>query len=152
MDVFDKLIKNHEVHVASTVIDEVKFFKKADKKHSINLRQQYVENGLIKENNAISDEIEKILKKLPPLSHDTIDAGELESLAILVKEENLTFCSCDAAAIRALPFLDLSERGISAESLLKSSGLRQSKLKDKHTDQYFQANLKIGQENKIYNF
>jgi hypothetical protein len=76
----------------------------------------------------------------------------LESLAILAREEALIFCSCDAAAIRALPLLNLSDRGISVESLLKSSGLQRSDLKDRHTDQYFMNNLAIGQENKIYLF
>ncbi len=152
LDVFDRLANSHEIFAASTVIDEVRFFKRSDEKHSVDLQQQYVSNGIVKELSASPDEIKEVLTKLPAINHENIDPGELESLAILSREEGLIFCSCDAAAIRALPFLDLSDRGISVESLLKSSGLQRSGLKDRHTDQYFKGNLAIGQENKIYLF
>ena len=152
LDVFDKLAKNHEIFAASTVIEEVKYFKKSADKHPINLRQQYVEPGLIKELSSSPDEVKEVLGKLAIINHESIDPGELESLAILMREEELIFCSCDAAAIRALPFLELSDRGISVESLLKSSGLQRSDLKERHSEQYFKNNLAIGQENKIYIF
>jgi hypothetical protein len=130
LDVFDRLANSHEIFAASTVIDEVRFFKRSDGKHSVDLQQQYVSNGRVKELSASPDEIKEVLTKLPAINHENIDPGELESLAILSREEDLIFCSCDAAAIRALPFLDLSDRGISVESLLKSSGLQRSGLKD----------------------
>ena len=152
LDVFDRLAGSHEIFAASTVIDEVRFFKRSDEKHPVDLQQQYVSSGLVKELSASPDEIKEVLTKLPAINHENIDPGELESLAILSREEGLIFCSCDAAAIRALPFLDLSDKGISVESLLKSSGLQRSDLKDRHTDKYFKGNLAIGQENKIYLF
>ena len=152
LDVFDRLASSHEIFAASTVIDEVRFFKRSDEKHPVDLQQQYVSSGLVIELSASPDEIKEVLTKLPAINHENIDPGELESLAILSREEGLIFCSCDAAAIRALPFLDHSDRGISVESLLKSSGLQRSGLKDRHTDQYFKSNLAIGQENKIYLF
>jgi hypothetical protein len=62
----------------------------------------------------------------------------------------LFFCTCDAAAIRTLPHLDISERGISAEKLLKQSGLLKPGLKDRHTEKYFKSNIAVGQEQKIY--
>ena len=88
----------------------------------------------------------------PGLRREGIDLGELESLAVLQKESSLTFCSCDAAAIRPLPFMDCSERGISAERLLKLSGISSSRIKDRHKEDYFQNNLGIGKELKIQNF
>jgi len=115
----------------------------------------YVDSGRIKELSASIKEIqEEILPKLPSIKQNTIHAGELESLAVLVREEELTFCSCDAAAIRVLPFLDLSERGISAEQLLQKSGLalNPKRLSDKHTEDFFKNNLGIGQEEKVFNF
>jgi len=152
LDVFDRLANSHEIFAATTVIDEVRFFKSNDEKHPVDLQQKYVSSGLVKELSASPDEIKEVLTKLPAINHENIDPGELESLAILSREEGLIFCSCDAAAIRALPFLDLSDRVISVESLLKSSGLQRSDLKDRHTDKYFKGNLAIGQENKIYLF
>lgn len=152
LDVFDKLAKSHEVNVASTVIEEVKSYKRSGTKQPINFRLQYVESGLVKECSASPDEIKTILDKIPAHSHETIDPGELESLTVLAREEELTFCSCDAAVIRTLPILDLSNKGISVEGLLKLSGLQRSDLKERHTDQYFKNNLAIGQEAKIYLF
>jgi hypothetical protein len=56
------------------------------------------------------------------------------------------------ASIKILPLLNLSEAGISAEKLLETSGLSRSDLQPKHTEEYFKANLEIGQREKIYNF
>lgn len=148
----DSLVKNHKVFAASTVIEEVKFFKRNHEKVSIDFRKHYVANGLLNELSASIDEIAGILDQIPDNARDTIDAGELESLAILIKEESLIFCSCDSAVIRILPILNISERGISVEKLLKSSGLQSSDLKERHTEHYFQNNLAIGKKNKIYSF
>ncbi len=152
LSLFDKLIRNHKVFAGSTVIGEVKSFKRSNERQSIDLRQNYIENGFIKELSASAEEIKKVLSKLPKNNRDAIHAGELESLAILVREDNLNFCSCDATAIRTLPLLGLSDRGISVEKLLKLSGLTQSSLKERHTEKYFKNNLAIGQQEKTYYF
>lgn len=152
MGIFDKLVKTHDISVCSTVIDEVKFYSKGDKKEAINFREEYVDSGLIKEFSSSLEELDDILCRLTPNQLETLHSGELESLAILAREEKMTFCCCDAATIRALPFLDLSERGISVEGLLKRAGLLKSKLKDSHTDEYFKNNLGIGKRDMIYNF
>jgi hypothetical protein len=70
----------------------------------------------------VTSETREILLELPQIFGDTLDAGELESLAIPYGEKDLIFCSCDAAAIPRLPFLDLSDQGISAEKLMKDPG------------------------------
>ena len=146
LGIFDKLIiNNNKVFVGSIVIGEVKSFKRSNERQSIDLRQKYIEKGLIKEHSASAEEIKKVLSKLPKNNRDTIHAGELESLAILVREHNLIFCSCDATAIRTLPILGLSDRGISVEKLLKVSGLTQSSLKERHTEEYFKNKNKVKQ-------
>jgi hypothetical protein len=152
LDVLDALAAHHEVFASSTVIDEIKFFRRGDKKYGINFRRHYIVSNIIKELSATPDETKETLLKLPQIFRDTLDAGELESLAILSRRRDLIFCSCDAAAIRTLPFLDLSDRGISAEKLMKDSGLPRKGLKPNHTDEYFISNLKKGQEEKIYSF
>ena len=45
IDVFDRLVTMHELHVASTVVDEVKFFRRGGQKFQINFRQQCVTWG-----------------------------------------------------------------------------------------------------------
>lgn len=149
IDVLDKLVRNHKIYSASSVINEVKFFRKGKTKTEIDFRKQYVESGLVEE--LSSSSLDQLISNLPPIFLDTLHPGELESLGILLEQKELIFCCCDAATIRALPFLDLSERGICAEELLKSSGLLKPGLKTRHTKSYFKENLEIGKRDKIYN-
>lgn len=151
-DLLDKLLKTHEIYAASSVIEEVKFFKKNGVKNSVAFREQYIEKGLIKEISATPNEVSSLLGMLPEISCFSIHPGEIESLAILIRETKLFFCTCDAAAIRTLPHLDISERGISAEKLLKQSGLFKPGLKERHMEEYFQSNISFGREQKVYGF
>ena len=150
MGVFDKLADLHEIHTASSVIDEVQYYWKEGRKVLVDFRNQYIQTGLVEELSASADEIRNVLSQLPPLKQDALDPGELESLAVLVRDHDLIFCSRDAAAIRAMPFLDVTERGISVEFLLRSSGLQIKDLKDYHTDEYLKSNLSIGQMDKLF--
>lgn len=151
-DVLDNLVRNNEVYVSSSVIEEITHFYKEGIKYPVDFKMAYIQNESIKEISATSDDIVQLIKLIPPILHPRIHAGELESLAILLNRTDLIFCSCDAAPISILPILDLSERGISAERLLRESGLTVNKLQDRHTEKYFKNNLAIGQENKIYFF
>jgi hypothetical protein len=153
IDVFDKLAGLHELHVASSVICEVKYYHRNGKKISVDFRKQYIDAGLVIESTASVDEIQDILKLLPSLKREAIHAGEIESLAILVGEESLTLCTFDAAAIRTLPFLSVTERAISAERLLSASGLTLSsghKLDVRLSETYFKNNIDIGKKDFIY--
>lgn len=152
LDILAKLVKIHEVYAASSVIEEVKYFKRRGKKYPVFFREDYIKTGLIREFSASPEEASALLSKFPRISHFTLHSGEIESLAGLIRENSLIFCTCDAATIRTLPFLDLEERGISAEELLKQSGLFRPGLHDRHTEIYFRANIAIGKEQKIYQF
>ena len=157
LEIFDKLVSMHEIHVSTTVIREVQFFYKNgqrsnDNKVFVNFRSQYVGPGRVTETDATSDEVKAVVNQLPPLKRKAIDPGELESLAVLVREESLTMCSFDVAAIKALPFLQVADRAISAEQLLKSSGFTLSpgdKLDPRLTESYFRNNLSQGQKDFI---
>ncbi len=149
LEIFDKLAALHEISAASTVIDEVKFYVKHGVKVPIPFRGKYVDTGTVREVSAEPEELAEALNRVPEDQRSVIHGGELESMAVLVRRDDLVFCSCDAATIRTLPFLDLSERGISAERLLKTSGLTQSSFEDRHTEAYFKSNLDIGKKNKL---
>jgi len=153
LDLFDALVARHEVYVATTVIGEVKSYKKGEDYQIINFRAEYIDTNKVKEKSATIEEIDtEVFSKLPPIWRQTLHVGELESLAILKTEEDFTICSCDAATIRALPFVDASERGISVESLIRTSGLKTVTLDAKHTDGYFKTNLEQGKTRWIQNF
>lgn len=153
IDIFENLAELHKLHIASSVIGEVKFYYRNNKKIPIDFRNEYIDTGLVVESTASITEIQNILSLLPPSKLETIHIGELESLAILIREETLIFCTFDAAAIRALPFLNVTDRGISAEKLLKESGLALSsghKIDAKLSDAYFKSNLDEGKKDFIY--
>lgn len=152
LDVFDQLAGKHELHVASTVTNEVKYYRRKGRKISVNFRQTYITSGRVFEVEATVEEMQDVMRRLPPLKQQALHAGEIESLAILVKHGELTLSTFDAAAIRALPFLDASSRAISAERLLQLSGLTLSpshKLDVRLSEEYFRNNLEHGQREFI---
>ncbi|MHB8057040.1 MAG: hypothetical protein ACYDHC_04000 [Desulfuromonadaceae bacterium] len=153
IDVFDKLVAMHELHVASTVVDEVKFFRRGGQKFQVNFRQQYIETSRVIETTATPEEMQDVLRRLPPLRQQAVHAGEIESLAVLVRQEDLTLCTFDSAAIKTLPFLDVTERAVSAERLLQTSGLTLSpgfKLDPRLSEEYFRSNIEQGLREFIY--
>ena len=153
IDVFDKLVGMHSLHVASTVVDEVKYYRRAGQKFQVNFRQQYIESGQIAENTATPQKMLEILSRLPPLRQQGIHAGEIESLAVLLEQEDLTLCTFDAAAIRSLPFLNATDRAVSAECLLQNSGLTLSpghKLDPRLSEEYFKSNIEQGSQEYIF--
>lgn len=152
LDVFDHLVRGHKIFLSTSVIDEITYFKRNGVRHTVDFRSDYVQKGFAAEVSLSKEKIAKLSDLLPKGLRPTIHAGELESLAIMLEKSDLIFCSCDAATIRVLPILDFSERGISAEKILKESGLPTSGLQDRHTEKYFKNNLAIGQKNKIYSF
>lgn len=152
LGIFDNLVKKAEIMTSETVAGEVISYQQELNRIPIDFKAVYVRTGRVTVWSASLDEINAIRSMLPGLRREGIDLGELESLAVLQKESSLTFCSCDAAAIRALPFIGCSERGISAERLLKLLGLSCPHLKDRHKENYFQNNLQIGKELKIQGF
>lgn len=154
IDVFGKLAALHELYVASSVIGEVKhYYGRSGEKIPVDFREQFIDTGYVTESTANIKEIQGVLKQLPPLKREVIHTGEIESLAILLREEKFTLCTFDSAAIRTLPFLGISDRAISAEKLLGKSGLTVSpknKLDVRLSEAYFRSNLDEGKRDFIY--
>lgn len=148
--IFDQLVTLHEVHVAETVATEVKYYKIRGNRVDFDFVTEYVKSGKVKILAATSASVRNAHSKLPIDIFDGMDAGEQESLAVLLENESLSFCTGDKFAIMALPFLDCEERGISAEELLRKSGMTYKRLEDKHTERYFNQWLSKGKERKIY--
>lgn len=148
---FALLASQHQISVALSVMDEVLYFVDEDgNKHDIHFQENYVDKGIVSTLEGTAEDVKAIYTMLPQLLAQSIHDGEVESLAILVKNEDLTFCTCDGAAIKTLPYLDCSHRGISVERLLRTSGITLKHLQDRHTEQYFQEKLSAGKTSKIY--
>lgn len=152
MGIFDLLTARFTVHVSSIVAGEVKFFRKSGQKVPVDFRSVYVDSGKVAVLDADDAEVRGVLEAIPAIRASLLHSGELESLAILCREEDLTFCTCDGAAIQALPFLDLAERAVSVEKLLRSCGLTPGKLEEKHRDRHLKDNLATGSRERLQGF
>lgn len=154
IDIFGKLAAHNELHVVSSVIGEVRhYYSRSGGKIPVNFREQLTDTGRVVESIAVIEEIQGVLKQLLPLKREAIHTGEIESLAVLLREEKFTLCTFDSAAIRTLPFLGMSDRAISAEMLLRISGLTVSpkhKLDIRLSEAYFRSNLDEGKKDFIY--
>lgn len=64
LDILDKLVKIHEIHAASSVIEEVNFFKRDGRRYAVSFRETYVNTGLIKELSASTDDAAVLLSRL----------------------------------------------------------------------------------------
>lgn len=133
-------------------MNEVKYYKRNAQKVQVDFRQVYIISGRVREDTATVEDMQRLIGRLPPLKQQAIHSGEIESLAVLMQQEELTLCTFDSMAIRTLPFIDASERAISAERLLQSSGLSLSpgkRLDDRLSEEYFRSNLDIGKREFI---
>lgn len=150
LDKFNTLVEACDIYLATTVINEVQYFHRSGKDIPVDLRREYVDKNLIVELLASVEDLQEAHKLIPPCYrlHD----GELESLAVLLSRDDLTFCTFDAAAIRVLPFLELSDRAICLEELLKQAGISRHGLKPTHKKSYLESNLREGKTQKIYRF
>ncbi len=146
---FNQLVEIHDVHVAETVANEVKYYKVRGKKIRLDFKGEYVETGKVKCLSVSVSSYSRLIQSLPSNIYQGMDDGEQESLAALLENLDLIFCTCDKAAIISLPFLGCEDRGISTERLLRESGVTASILHEKNTEKYFRACLGEGQSRKM---
>lgn len=149
---FNQLVEMHEVHVAETVAKEVKYYKVRGEKIPLDFMAEYVEAERVACLSVSLESFSGLVEALPANIYNGIDAGEIESLAALLENPELTFCTCDKAAIISLPFLNCAERGISTERLLRESGVAASNLHEKNTEKYFRDCLGEGQTRKLLGY
>lgn len=125
LNLWNGVIKNYEVYVASTVArGEVKHY--LDQRHRrvpLDLLP-HIEKGIIREISALSQDLKSLTDTLKP-SKIGLDPGELESIAVIAenKVEGLKICVIEKAAIMALAYLELENKAISCEEVLINSGI-----------------------------
>ena len=79
-----------------------------------------------------------------------IDHGESTSIAYLIQtEEEITFCSCDQAAIRLISYLELEQKSISLEKVLRNTGYHGKKLYPRHLEKTFRESVQEGKTLRI---
>jgi len=150
LNVWQPLITSFDVAVPSVVVrQEAKYFVVRGQHNSIKL-SSYIAQGEITELQAGIAEIADLMDQFDPLFSESIDPGEQEALALMLANRcpDHRFCSADARPLQALAMLDMSDRGVSLEELLKRMG-RSQKLEDHFTQAYLDRQIKEGQRRRI---
>lgn len=144
---WDNLCKVYKVAVPATIFENEAFYFQSDRgKKGLNPTEWLKQGKVVR----IEAELEglKALEKL--ITSDCIaslDAGELEALAILMSKghRDTMFTTADKAAIKVLGVIGRGFQGISVEELLKEGGLRRKKNLPKHlTKKWFHHILAEG--------
>jgi hypothetical protein len=150
LGVWQALIVSFTLTVPSVVArHEAKYFVVRGKYNPIDL-SSLVTQGKIKVLEADVPEIADLMSQFDPLFSESIDPGEQEALALMLANRcpDHRFCSADARPVQALAMLDMSDRGVSFEELLKRIG-RAQKLDDHFTQAFLERQIKEGQRRRI---
>ncbi len=137
LGIWDKLIAQNRVHIGSVVLrTEVGYYiDNRGRRRNINLMPQHRANK-ITELSATLVEQRVLKERFDAVFGPKLDPGETESIVILERTHELTFCTFDQAAIIAVVLLDIGNRVISFEILLKQCGLSR-RAEKKHSEERF---------------
>lgn len=139
----DALFKNREIKIPKKIFEEVEYRRDpvTQEKQGIDLKK-YIEDGCLEVIDSVFSEtikkVRKTYKICPQLAE--IQDGEIECIALLMKNPDYKFCTGDVPAMRVVGFYGLSEQAISLEKLVgKIKALR-----DDFKQKCMTKNLKIG--------
>jgi len=143
LDLFEKIAKAYDVCVTRTVLGEAQYFKKEGRREKIDITDKVTVVDVAPEDLNLV----RIEGKEARLG---IDPGELEAIAYLnTAEEDLTFCTCDKAAITLVSYMGLEDKSASVEKIVKDSGHHKKNLYPRHLDRMFKECVKEGKALRI---
>lgn len=125
-DYWEPICREYSLVLPSTIIENEAFYYQSERgKKGLN-PTSWIKNNQITRVDAELSDFALLAKKLSPDFMSSLDAGELEALAILMSKKNkdVLFTTADRAAIRALGILGLGNRGLSVEELVKNIRLK----------------------------
>ena len=143
LGLFGKISKAYDVCLIRTVFEEAKYYKKDGAKIKIDIKDAAI----------IEDVDLESLKKVQRKAKEArlgIDSGESISIAYLIQtEQEITFCTCDRAAIKLISYLELEQKISSLENALRSAGYHEKKLYPRHLEKTFKAAVKEGKTLRV---
>ncbi|MBN2246988.1 MAG: hypothetical protein JW755_14210 [Candidatus Aminicenantes bacterium] len=143
LGLFGKIEKAYDVCLTRTVFEEARFYRKGGVKIKIGIKNAEI----------IEDLDFEILKKVQREAGEArlgIDPGESTSIAYLIQTEtDITFCTCDQAAIKLIAYMDLERKAISLEKALLSIGYRGKNLYPRHFEKTFKLAIREGKSLRI---
>lgn len=148
--VWDEILSKHKIFISSIILRQEVYYYEDEQgnQHDIDMKKDMNKRFKVRPVNA--QDLAGFAERFDAVLGPEIHHGEKEALHLLTNDEELGFCTCDRAAVIALGLLDLGERGVSFESLLKSCGITK-KLSPKHTEKRFQQYLGEASIMKIQN-
>ena len=124
-DAWSALIQRRTIVVPSIVAyNESFYYERASQTIIIDL-PLLIAGGKIQELEATPSEMRSVAAEFDRVFVEGLHPGELEALAILRKDldDSLRFCTADKVAIYAIVLLNLEERIVSLEAVLREVGL-----------------------------
>ena len=113
LGLFGKISNAYDICLTRDVFVEAKYYKKDGTKSDIDIKHvviiQNVDLGILRK-------VQREAKE----GRLGIDPGESTSIAYLIQtDEEITFCSCDRAAIKLISYMELEQKAISLDFKFK---------------------------------
>jgi hypothetical protein len=143
LNMFGIIRKVYDICLTRTVFEEARYYKKDGAKIDIDLKDVTIIN------NVDLESLRKVQREAKE-ARLGIDPGESTSIAYLIQtEEEITFCSCDQAAIKLISYMELESKSISLEKSLRSAGHHGIKLYPRHLESTFKSAVNEGKALRI---
>jgi len=143
LNLFEKIRKAYDICLSSDVFEEARYYKKDGAKIDIDIKDVTI----------IEDIDLESLRKVQSEAKEArlgIDPGESTSIAYLIQtEEQITFCSCDQAAIKLISYMQLEQKSISLEKALRNAGYHEKNLYPRHLEKTFKTYIEEGKTLRI---
>jgi len=150
-NIWNQIVTKNRIYISSIILRQEVYFYEGHNavRHNIKLLK---DAGLKFSEISVSvTELKKFSLQFDRVLEAELHAGEKEALKIMQDNNEILFCTCDKAAIKAIAVLGKREQGISFEKLLKSSGITK-RLAFKHTEKYFKKYLNEGSIIRIQSY
>ena len=116
LGLFEKINKAYDICLTRNIFEEARYYKKDGVRRDIDIKDvTIIENIDLESLRKVQREAKEAML--------AIDPGESTSIAYLDQtEEEITFCSCDQAAIKLISYMELEQKSISLEKVLRGAG------------------------------
>ena len=142
LGLFGKIRKAYDICLTRNVFEEARYYKKSGTKIGIDIKAVTIIDDVDLES------LRKV-KREAKKARLGIDPGESTSIAYLIQAEEITFCSCDKAAIKLISYMGLEQKSISLEKALRSAGYHGKKLYPRHLEKTFKSAVNEGKTLRI---
>ena len=144
LGLFEKIKKAYDICLTRNVFEEARYYRKDGLEIDIDIKDVTI----IIENIDL-ESLRKVHREAKE-ARLGIDPGESTSIAYLTQtEEEITFCTCDQAAIKLISYMELERKSISLEKALQKAGYNEKKLYPRHLEKIFKAYVKEGKALRI---